>query len=192
MSPGRANKYQTHIEPYLEVILGWMRSGYTEASIAKRLGVGKSTWERYKATRQEFREHIRKGQQDVAALCVNNLVKRANGYDYDEIHTEITDGGQQGQRGAAGAGQLQASQRRVFKKIIRHVPPDVAANCVIIFNRMASKWQNTQYIKHTGEVKGGGVLLTAPPMDKDAWLRFYDQNVKEPGSQGQATATDGE
>lgn len=170
---GRQNKYESHVQPKLDVILGWLRSGYTEQSIAKRLGVGQSTWSRYKIAHSELREKILEGQLDIAALCVNNLVKRANGYDYDEITTEITDGGSQGQRGQTG------SQRRILKKVIKHMPPDVGANCVIIFNRMAGKWKNTQYIKHSGEIKNAGVLLTAPPLDKEAWLQFYKENVQE-------------
>jgi len=171
MSGRRASKYGTHIGPNLDVIMGWMRSGMTEKSIAKTLGVGVSTWEHYKATKPEFREHIRKAQQDIGALCVNNLFKRANGYDYDEITTEITEGGNQRQQAQTG------NQRRVIKKVTKHMPPDVGANCVILFNRMAKYWQNTQHIQHSGEIKGSGVLCTAPPMDKEAWLQFYKENV---------------
>ncbi len=167
------NKYERYIQPNLDVIVGLLRSGHTQESIAKRFGVGRSSWVRYKAAQPEFQEKIREGEQDIGALAVNNLVKRANGYDYDEITTEITDGSAAQQHGQA------ATHRRIIKKVTKHVPPDVAAICVIIFNRMADKWKNTQYIKHSGEIKNAGVLLTAPPMDREAWLQFYQENVKD-------------
>lgn len=165
-------KYETVILPSLDVILGLLRSGFTETSIAKRLGIGRSTWEACKANHPDFREHLFKGRMDVGALCVNNLLKRANGYDYDEITTEITDGGGPSSQGQPG------SQRRIVKKVTKHVPPDVAANIFIICNRLKN-WQHVQYIKHSGEIKGSGVLLTGPPLKKEEWLKFYKENVQD-------------
>ena len=166
-------KYDTHVQPNFEIILGYLRSGFTEASIAKRLGVGVSTWEKYKNEHVEFLELIKTGRQDVAALAVNSLVKRATGYDYEEIHTEIKISGkaqsEQGQR---------VSQPAVIKKITKHVMPDVGAICVILFNRMKTKWQNKQEIRHSGQIKNAGVLLAGAPLSKEAWLQFYKDNVE--------------
>jgi len=172
MSGGRASKYHTHIEPNFEVIRGWLRSGYTEESIAKRLGVGPSTWRRYKNDHPEFKQLIFEGNQDIAALCVNNLVKLANGYDYEEIHTEVTDNGP-----AQGNSKKAQVGRRVIKKVTKHVPRNVAANIFLLCNR-DKRWKHIQHIQHSGEVKGAGVLLTAPPMDRDSWLQFYETHVQ--------------
>lgn len=169
------SKYETHIEPHFDIILGYLRSGYTEASIAKRLGVGVSTWEKYKKEHIEFLEVIKTGRQDIGALAVNNLKKLADGYDYEEIHTEIVDSGavktdkDKNKRGA---------QRRVIKKITRHVPPNLGANIFIVLNRMKERWKNKQEIKHSGQVRTSGVLMTGVPLSREAWLQFYKDNVE--------------
>jgi len=177
---GRKSKYQTHIEPNVELILGWLRSGYTEQSIAKRLGVGASTWKHYKGQYQDFRDLIQKGQQDIAALCVNSLLKRAVGYDYEEVHKEVVNPGSQGQ-GRSGA------QRVVVKTITKHVPADVGACCVILFNRMKGKWQNKQEIKHSGQIKNTGVLMVEPERTRKQWEEWVQQGHKT--QQEKATPT---
>jgi len=167
---GRKSKYHTHVEPRFEFIQGKLRSGYTEESIAKSLGIGASTWKKYKALFVDFRDLIKKAAFDSTALVVNALHKRATGYEYDEIHTEITDTGAQKKQ----AGQPLA-QRRVIKKITKHVPPDTAAGIYWTTNRDPANWKNTQNIKHSGEIKNTGVLVVAPPLSKEEWLK---QNAK--------------
>lgn len=140
---GRLNKYDRYIQPNLELITGWLRSGYTQESIAKRLGVGKSTWEHYKVERSELRELIVKGQQDVAPLCVNNLVKRANGYSYDEKTVEEV-------KERNEAGEL-VIVKVTTKIVTKQVVADVASNIFLLCNR-DKNWQNTQHIQHSGEL----------------------------------------
>jgi len=177
---GRKSKYHTHVEPNFEVIKGFLRSGHTEKSIAKSLGVGRSAWDRYKKEFRVFRDMIKKGALDATALVVNALHKRATGYEYDEIHTEITDTGAQ-QKNQTGQ---PLTQRRVIRKTTKQVPPDTAACIFWTTNRDPDNWKNTQNIKHSGEIKNAGVLVVAPPMSKEEWLK-QSQNVKveEPGGQ---------
>lgn len=175
---GRRNKYFTNIEPNFDLIAGYLNGGHTEASVAKSFGVGVSTWERYKSEHPEFREAIHKSGMNATALVVNALFKRATGYQYEEIHTEITDNGRQSQQSAA-------NQRRVIKKITKEVPPDTAAAIFWTTNRDPEHWKNQQNIKHSGEIKNSGVLMTSPPMDKDKWLQFYKTNVEEKQNQEQ-------
>lgn len=170
---GRKNKYQTHIEPHLQAIKGYLRSGHTEESIAARYGVGTSTWHRYKTVFKEFRELVIKATQDSMALVVNALFKRATGYEYDEIQTEITDQGQ-------GQGKEQGqpgNQRRVIKKTTKQVAPDTGAAIFLLINRDPEHWQNRQDIRHSGEIKNQGVLMVSPPLDKDEWEKFYEQKI---------------
>lgn len=132
---GRKTKYGEYIAPNLKIILGWLRAGYTEESIAKRLGVGLSTWEHYKATNTSFRSLIHTGRQDIGALALNNLYKRANGYDWEEVTKE---------KGKNG-------KLVVTKTVTKHLPPDVASNIFIICNRVEG-WQHVQHIQHSGEL----------------------------------------
>ena len=61
---GRKSKYETHIEPSFEVILGYLRTGQTEKSIAKSLGVGRSAWDRYKKLFRPFWQLVKKAAFD--------------------------------------------------------------------------------------------------------------------------------
>lgn len=169
MNNCRPSKYETHVEPNIEVIQGLIRSGFTEESIAKRFGVGRTTWKRHKIRHPEFKQAIIEAQKDIAALAVNSLIKRAQGYDYDEVTTEVHDNGQQQTQSGVSTG------RRVIKKVTRHVPPDVAAICVVLFNRMAEKWRHKTEIQHSGEIKQTGVLLTQKPLSRAQWDQYVEQ-----------------
>ena len=171
MLVGRKQKYTTHIEPNFEVILGWLRSGYTEESIARRLGVAASTWRSYKIQFPAFLAVIKKGALDATALVVNALHKRATGYEYDEVQVTFS-GPQQGQQGQ------QASQQRLIRKTTKHVPPDVGSIVFWLTNRDPNNWKNTQNIKHSGEIKGTGVLLCEPPKTTEGWLALHGESEK--------------
>jgi len=168
---GRRNKYYTNIEPNLKFIEGFLSSGHTEESVAKRFGVGKSTWSKYKNEHKELRDVIHRAGLNSTALVVNSLFKRAKGYEYDEIYVESRN--------------VNGLQTEIVKKVTKQVPPDTAAAIFIATNRDPEHWKNTQNIKHAGEIKNSGVLLTSPPMDKDEWLQFYKKNVEEKKGQSE-------
>ena len=170
---GRKNKYRSHVEPRFDTIQGLLRSGHTEKSIAKSLGVGVSSWERYKKEIKEFRELVKKSVTDSTALVVNAMHKRATGYEYEEVQITFTSP-PQGRKGKQGQA---AAQQRVIKKTTKHVSPDTAAGVYWTTNRDPEHWKNTQNIKHSGEIKNAGVLVVAPPMSKEEWLK-QSQNAK--------------
>jgi hypothetical protein len=60
----RPSKYNTHIKPYIDNIAEWIRNGELEDSIAKRLGINKSTWYDYKIHYPELRKKVIQGQQN--------------------------------------------------------------------------------------------------------------------------------
>jgi len=131
----RANKYETHIKPYFEQIFGWLRSGHTEGSIAKRLGITDDTWTNYKKRYSDFSDTIKRGGQDSTALVVNKLYQRAMGYEFDEITTEIKN--------------IDGKQHKIVKKTTKHIAPDVGAIAIVLFNRDPANWKNKQNIEHT-------------------------------------------
>ncbi len=138
MSKGCPNKYKTIIQPNLQVILGWLRSGYTEETIAKRLGLGHSTWHRHKTAQPEFAKMVNEGRQDTGALAVNSLFRRVLGYEYEETTVEE---------------RLVEGKKQTFTKTItKQMAPDVAACCFFIVNRLPELWQHIQHIQHSGEV----------------------------------------
>jgi len=161
---GRKSKYTTHIEPAFEVILGYLRIGMTEKSIAKSLGVGVTSWKKYKTQFPAFTALLKKGALDATALVVNALYKRATGYEYDEKYVE--------ERNVNGI------VATVVKQITKHVPPDTAACIFWLINHDPDHWRNRQDIKHSGEIRGTGVLLIEPPKTKEGWLELHEEVEK--------------
>lgn len=155
---GRKNKYFTNIKPNIDLIVGYLSSGHTESSVAKRFGVGVSTWERHKYKYEEFREAIHKSGMNAVALVVKSIFKRANGYTYKEEHAEerIVDG-------------IKTTVSKVVKK---HVPPDTAAGIYITTNRDPEHWKNTQNIKHSGVLKNTGVLAVPIALNEETWEKL--------------------
>lgn len=79
----RANKYETHVKPYLEDIMKWCNT-MTEKQIAKKLGVAYSSWCQYKNDNAELSEAIKKGRQNLVAELKSVLIERAKGFQYED------------------------------------------------------------------------------------------------------------
>ena len=83
MPRGRANKYETHVKPYLEEIQEWCRT-MTEKQMAKKLGVAYSSWCQYKNDYSELSEAIKKGRKNLVDELKSTLIERAKGFQYTE------------------------------------------------------------------------------------------------------------
>lgn len=175
---GRKNKYFTNIEPNLELITGYLSSGHTEASVAKRFGIGVSTWEKYKTEHEEFRDVIQKAGMNATALVVNAAHKRATGYEYEYEETQIVF--YPPEKGEDGKVSNRIKEIKKVTKPVK-IPPDTAAFIFWLVNRDPEHWQNTQNINHSGEIKNSGVLAVPISMSKDQWSKLAkeQQNGKE-------------
>ena len=61
-----------------------MEDGLFEKDIIKLLGIGKTTWEKYKNEKPELTELLKKGKQQQIAAVEESLFKTATGYVYTE------------------------------------------------------------------------------------------------------------
>ena len=114
------------IKPRLLEITGWARNGDVDKTIAKRLGIGYSTLKKYKSIEPELADALREGKEPVDISVENALLKRARGYQYNEITQEIDDTG-----------------KLVVTKVIRkEIPPDVAATIIWLSNRKPGVWKS--------------------------------------------------
>ena len=80
---GRKNKYYTHVQPHLKEIPEMLQA-MTEEQVAKKLGVGYSSWNKYKLDFKELSEAIKKGNTDLVGELKSVLKKRAKGFQYEE------------------------------------------------------------------------------------------------------------
>ena len=116
-------KYSTHIQPYLNKIKE-MCLTMTEEQIAKALGVGASTWARYKNEHKELREALKKGRLDLCLELKSVLIQKAKGMQYTERKQIIKD------------------NKVVAEEVYtRTCPPDVAALHLLLKN-YDTDWRN--------------------------------------------------
>jgi transcriptional regulator with XRE-family HTH domain len=132
---GRKNKYKEFVEPYLETIKAMCQKGLTEEQICENIGVGRSTFQRYKNQFRELRDTLKRGRQDMIAQVENAQYKRAIGYEYTVQKISIEPTGKVNKDGAP-----------IIKKKIetttKYMPPDVKACIFILKNRSPQDWHD--------------------------------------------------
>lgn len=128
------SKYFTHVEPKLTLVEGWARDGLTDEQIAKNLNIAYSTFREYKNKFSALSAALKKGKEIIDYEVENALLKRALGYEYDEVtyeHGEET------------------------KRVTKQVAPDTTAQIFWLKNRKSDKWRDKQVVEsnNTIEVK---------------------------------------
>lgn len=124
-------KYEKWLEPdNLLLLQAWARDGLTDEQIAHNMGIRTSTLYNWKNKYLEISESLKKGKEVVDVEVENALLKRALGYDYNEV-TEIRENGI-------------VTQRKIVKK---HVIPDVTAQIFWIKNRKPDIWRDLKKIE---------------------------------------------
>lgn len=130
-------KYIDWIEPEgLLKLEGWARDGLVDEQIAQNIGIAASTLYEWKNQYPEISEALKKGKEVVDRQVENALLKRALGYEYDEITTEYG---------------------KETKRVTKQVVPDVTAQIFWLKNRKPDQWRDKRDIEHSGEI--GGVVI---------------------------------
>ena len=87
---GRKGIYQEWLTPdRLTLLEGWYRDGLNDQQAAEKIGINVSTLYQWQKDHPEIQEAIKKGKAPVDIKVENALLKRALGYDYEEVVTEI-------------------------------------------------------------------------------------------------------
>lgn len=121
-------KYQKWLEPEgLTLIEGWARDGLTDEQIAKNMGIAYSTLREWKDKYPALSASLKKGKDVVDRVVENALLKRALGYEYDEVSEKYEDGF--------------LVEKKVIKK---HVVPDTTAQIFWLKNRKPEQWRAKQ------------------------------------------------
>lgn len=103
------------------------RDGWTDEQVAEHFGISLATLKRWKKEFEPFRAAFEKGRDFVDMQVENALLKRALGYEYEEVETEIVDTGK--------------GQRKKVKKVTKRQPPDVGAQIFWLKNRRPKEWR---------------------------------------------------
>lgn len=77
---GRTSAYTAKIEPNLNLIRSLVQQGVSEVKIAKRLGIGYSTWKRHKAENPAFRAVLQGSREETVEALEAVMLQSALGF----------------------------------------------------------------------------------------------------------------
>ena len=126
----RPNNYNKKVKPYLDDIAE-MTCNMTDEDIAKELGIGYSTWCRYKKNYEELREVLKGGRRKLVKDLKSTLIKKAQGFDY--VETKVT------KELNVETGELEVTK---YEENTKHALPDVAAINLLLKNYDKDNWAN--------------------------------------------------
>jgi len=127
----------------------YARQGLNDKQVAKKLGISLSTYYQYQVDHSDFSEAIKKGKSPVDIKVENALLKRALGFEYEEIHTEYRRLDKK-KGGKSKEGEEPKAIPTMIKKIKKFIPPDVGACAFHLKNRDPKRWTD----KHELEIPG--------------------------------------
>ena len=81
---GRKSKYKTHVEPFFGKIGVMLDGGASEEQVAGALGISYATFNNYKNKYPELDALCKKPRVKVVQDARSSLVRRANGFEYEE------------------------------------------------------------------------------------------------------------
>lgn len=128
----KRGKYYTHVEPKLIEVEGWARDGLIDEQIAKNLGVAYSTFRKYRDEHSALSAALKRGKEVVDREVENALLKRALGYQYEEVTYEFGE---------------------ETKRVVKEVQPDTTAQIFWLKNRKPHVWRDKQDIEHSGKTE---------------------------------------
>ena len=129
-------KYADWLTPEgLLKIEGWARDGLTDEQIAKNIGISRSTLNVWKDRYSDISDALKKGKDIIDRQVENALLKRALGYEYEEVKEKFEDG--------------VITESTVTKK---EVVPDTTAQIFWLKNRKPDKWRDKPGYEDTSEL----------------------------------------
>ena len=149
---GRKSAYDTIIKPRFEEITEWLRNGATEKQIYTNLGIDKDTFYKYKRSKTDFSDLLKRGRESLVIQLRGALIKKALGYTYTETkrYTKIEDG----------------KPVQYAEDTTKTAHPDVAALNLCLKNYDPDDWANDPQLL---KLKEKELELRKEANDKDNW-----------------------
>lgn len=120
---------------------GYAREGLTDKQIAKNLGIALSSFYEYQKQHSEFMDALKRGKAPVDIEVENALLKRARGYEIEEVTVEYKPGKD---------GEDKAKPTSI-KKVKRQVLPDPTSMIFWLKNRLRKKWRDDRALMLSGD-----------------------------------------
>ena len=124
-------KYEYWLTPEgLLKLEGWARDGLTDEQIAENIGIHRDTLNEWKKKYSDISDTLKRGKEVIDRQVENALLKRAIGYEYEEVREEYEGG--------------VLVKRTVTKK---EALPDTTAQIFWLKNRKREAWSDKQSIE---------------------------------------------
>lgn len=135
-------KYQQWLEPEgLLKLEGWARDGLTEEQIAENVGVSRSTLSEWKKKYPDISDTLKRGKEVVDRQVESAMLKRALGYEYDEVKEKYE------------CGIL--TEKTITRKA---VIPDTTAQIFWLKNRKPEAWRDKPIADQSEEQPDDGFV----------------------------------
>lgn len=159
--PGRPTKYSPDMADRAYDLC--REAGLTDAQLAKAFGVARSSICLWKTEHPEFGDALKRAKEAYDSKVVEtSLLKRARGYQFDEVVLEPCVVRKKGE-----PLEISDPTLAVTKRVRKHMPPDVRAMMFWLKNRSPERWRDRQEIDLSGE------------MDLEAELRKAEARVDD-------------
>lgn len=148
---GRRGKYEDWLtEDGLLKVQGWARDGLSNEQIAHNIGINKDTLYEWQKRFSDFSDALKKGKEVVDREVENAMLKRALGYEYDEVTQEpVTDK------------DTGITEMRVTKRVTKQIVPDVTAQIFWLKNRKPEEFRDKRDVELSGSVDFGSLIQKA-------------------------------
>lgn len=134
----RADSYQDLIERRLNEIETWVEQGDTDKEIAEKLGIGYSTFRKYKTDSVALKGAIATGKDKANQAVEKALLKIAKGYHFyeetafkvkEEVVDEVTK-------------EVLVKESVKVQSVKKYARPDINAQKFWLINRQNTKWKD--------------------------------------------------
>ena len=125
-------------EEGLGQVKNWAEEGNINKEIAHKMGINIATLYEWQIRFPDFADAIKKGKEVIDEQVENSLLKRAMGYQYEEITL----------------GKNQHGELIVVKKVMKSQAPDVTAQIFWLKNRNPKEWRDKVefHSEHSGTI----------------------------------------
>jgi hypothetical protein len=143
---GAPSKYDVTFNDLAEKLCA--KFGADDKKLAEFFEVTEQTINNWKKDHPDFFESIKSGK-DIhnSKKAELSLVKRVEGFEYEEVHTEITEEWKPDKEGV----EHLVGKKKHVKKVKKYYPPDPLSIFYWCNNRMSKRWKNVKsvYVQST-------------------------------------------
>lgn len=140
-------------------IEGWARDGLINEQIANEIGIHPSTLYDWQKKYPEIAEALKKGKDVIDRQVENALLKRALGYEYEEITQERALKKDVKGKPMTDLHGFPVYEMVMTKKVKKEVVPDTTAQIFWLKNRKPEQWRDKRDVSVDGNIDTGTAKL---------------------------------